>query len=103
MKIKTDDLEVKIDEKHIVSIYVTPKDFLPDAVYHVLVVKFLELSQDKICGDPALFQNQAQIGFDNMHYLRLGLVRIHNKRSLKVNMFFHTIFVIIEIGIYSCV
>ncbi|XP_033117996.1 uncharacterized protein LOC117117711 [Anneissia japonica] len=84
MNITTDNLEVKEDEVQTASIYVTPKTFLPDAVYSVLVVKFLDLSQDKAFNsNPELFANQAKIGFDNMHYLRLGVVYINDKRSLK--------------------
>ncbi|XP_033100711.1 uncharacterized protein LOC117104134, partial [Anneissia japonica] len=85
MKTKDDDrLEVKEDEKQTVSIYVTPKDFLPDAVYDILVVRFVSLSQENgCCDDPKLFQNQAKILFDDKHYLRLGRISIDNKRSLK--------------------
>ncbi|XP_033113448.1 uncharacterized protein LOC117114024, partial [Anneissia japonica] len=85
MKTRDDDrLEVKEDEKKTVSIYVTPKDFLPGAVYHVLVVRFVNLSQDKLqCEDPKLSRNQAEIGFDHKHYLKLGRISIDNKQSLK--------------------
>ncbi|XP_033109569.1 uncharacterized protein LOC117110847 [Anneissia japonica] len=88
MKTKDDDrLEVKEDEKQTVSIYVTPKDFLPDAVYDILVVRFVSLSQENgCCDDPKLFQNQAQILFDDKHYLRLGRISIDNKRSLKLEI-----------------
>ncbi|XP_033095735.1 uncharacterized protein LOC117100243 [Anneissia japonica] len=87
MKHKIDNLEIKKDEKQTVSVYVTPVDFLPDAVYSVLVVRFLDLSQDKACiGDRELFQNQAKIGFDNMHYLKLGVVCTENKRLLKLEI-----------------
>ncbi|XP_033127993.1 uncharacterized protein LOC117125574 [Anneissia japonica] len=88
MKTKDDDrLEVKEDEKQTVSIYVTPKDFLPDAVYDILVVRFVSLSQENgYCDDPKLFQNQAKILFDDKHYLRLGRISIDNKRSLKLEI-----------------
>ncbi|XP_033108300.1 uncharacterized protein LOC117109925 isoform X2 [Anneissia japonica] len=87
MKTKTENLEVKADDGRTVSIYVTPSDFLPDAVYDVLVVKFVDLSQDKCCHeDPKLFQNQAEIGLDDKHYLRLGRICIDNKQSLKLEI-----------------
>ncbi|XP_033098352.1 uncharacterized protein LOC117102238 [Anneissia japonica] len=88
MKTKNDDrLEVKEDDKQTVSIYVTPKDFLPDAVYDILVVRFVSLSQENgYCDDPELFQNQAKIIFDDKHYLRLGRISIDNKRSLKLEI-----------------
>ncbi|XP_033121140.1 uncharacterized protein LOC117120235, partial [Anneissia japonica] len=87
MSLKTGNLNVGKDDEQTVSVYVTPKDFLPDAVYNLLVVKFLDLSQDKACsGNPELFQNQAEIDFDDMHYLRLGFVCINNKRSLKLEI-----------------
>ncbi|XP_033125625.1 uncharacterized protein LOC117123725, partial [Anneissia japonica] len=88
MKTKDDDrLEVKEDEKQTVSIYVTPKDFLPDAVYDILVVRFVSLSQDKLqCEDPKLSRNQAEIGFDHKHYLKLGRISIDNKQSLKLEI-----------------
>ncbi|XP_033123161.1 uncharacterized protein LOC117121883 [Anneissia japonica] len=78
-----DRLEIKKDDKQTVSIYVTPKDFLPDAVYDVLVVRFVSLSQDRgFREDPKLFQNQAEIKFSDTHYLKLGRISIDNKPSL---------------------
>ncbi|XP_033103742.1 uncharacterized protein LOC117106490 [Anneissia japonica] len=80
-------LEIKKDNEQTVSIYVTPKDFLPDAVYDVLVVRFVSLSQDRGCrGDPKLFQNKAEIIFDDKHCVRLGRIFIDNKQSLKLEI-----------------
>ncbi|XP_033125618.1 uncharacterized protein LOC117123713 [Anneissia japonica] len=88
MKTKNDDrLEVKEDDKQTVSIYVTPKDFLPDAVYDILVVRFVSLSQDRgFCDDPELFQNKAEIIFDHKHCVKLGRIFIDNKQSLKLEI-----------------
>ncbi|XP_033112073.1 uncharacterized protein LOC117112952 [Anneissia japonica] len=88
MKTKTNDnLEIKKDEEKTVSIYVMPEVFLPDAVYNILVVGFVNLSQDKGCYyDPKLFQNQTKIGFDDKHYLSLGWISIDKKQSLKLEI-----------------
>ncbi|XP_033109294.1 uncharacterized protein LOC117110639 [Anneissia japonica] len=88
MKTKTNNrLEIKEDDEQTVSIYVTPKDFLPDAVYDILVVRFVNLSQDKgCCDDPNLFQNQSTIRFGDEHFLRLGRISIDNKPSLKLEV-----------------
>ncbi|XP_033111333.1 uncharacterized protein LOC117112366 isoform X1 [Anneissia japonica] len=89
MKTKPDErLEIKKDDEKTVSIYVTPKDFLPDAVYDILVVRFVNLSQDRGCfdGPKLLFQNKSEIGFDDNHYLRLGRIFIDSKQCLKLEI-----------------
>ncbi|XP_033099915.1 uncharacterized protein LOC117103472 [Anneissia japonica] len=88
MKTKPNNrLEIRKDDEQTVSIYVTPKDFLPDAVYDVLVVRFVSLSQDRgRRDDPKLFQNKAEIIFDDKHYVRLGRIYIDNKQSLKLEI-----------------
>ncbi|XP_033101203.1 uncharacterized protein LOC117104465 [Anneissia japonica] len=88
MKTKPNNrLEIRKDEEQTVSIYVTPKDFLPDAVYDVLVVRFVSLSQDRGYRDePKLFQNKAEIIFDRKHYVRLGRIYIDNKQCLKLEI-----------------
>ncbi|XP_033103743.1 uncharacterized protein LOC117106491 [Anneissia japonica] len=88
MKTEPDNrLEIKKDEEQTVSIYVTPKDFLPDAIYDVLVVRFVNLSQERGCfDDPELFQNKSEIVFDDEHYLRLGRIFIGSKQCLKLEI-----------------
>ncbi|XP_033127096.1 uncharacterized protein LOC117124873, partial [Anneissia japonica] len=80
-------LEIKKDDEQTVSIYVTPKDFLPDTVYNLLVVRFVSLCQDRGgFDDPKLFQNKSEIAFDDSHYLRLGRIFIDSKQCLKLEI-----------------
>ncbi|XP_071964200.1 uncharacterized protein [Antedon mediterranea] len=67
-----------------VSIYLTapnPTDFLPDAVYHMLIVEFLHLSKikERKSDDIQLFQNRSDFGFDN-HVVSFGAVE-HEDRN----------------------
>ncbi|XP_033115031.1 uncharacterized protein LOC117115375 [Anneissia japonica] len=86
MQINKEGLEVKEDEQQTVSIYVTPIDFLPDAVYNLLVVSFLDLMNDKgrSSDDVELFRNRSDFDLDDEHVVSLGAVKIKNRHALKV-------------------
>ncbi|XP_033097339.1 probable serine/threonine-protein kinase roco4 [Anneissia japonica] len=82
--VKDKNMEVEKDKKEMVSIYVTPTDFLPDAVYSVLVVAFVDLMKKKGRSDDAeLFQNRSDFDFDDDHLVSLGAVKIKNMHALK--------------------
>ncbi|XP_033124957.1 uncharacterized protein LOC117123215, partial [Anneissia japonica] len=81
------NMEVEKDKKEMVSIYVTPTDFLPDAVYSVLVVAFVDLIKKKGgSDDPKLFRNRSDFDFDDDHLVSLGAVKIKNMHALKLEI-----------------
>ncbi|XP_071964214.1 uncharacterized protein [Antedon mediterranea] len=77
---KKDFLKVKADDTQTVSIYLTPTDFLPDAVYNTLVVAFLELMTEKGSDDSEVFRNRSDFKFSN-HTVSLGSVRIYHEKE----------------------
>ncbi|XP_071964198.1 uncharacterized protein [Antedon mediterranea] len=74
------NLEVSKDDEQTVSVYLTPTDFLPDAVYHTLVVAFLEFMTEKGSDDSEVFRNRSDFKFSN-HTVSLGSVKISNKKE----------------------
>ncbi|XP_033120480.1 uncharacterized protein LOC117119735 isoform X1 [Anneissia japonica] len=88
MQINKEGLEVKEDEQQTVSIYVTPTDFLPDAVYNLLVVSFLDLMNDKgrSSDHVELFRNRSDFDLDDEHVVSLGAVKIKNRHALKIEI-----------------
>ncbi|XP_071944718.1 uncharacterized protein [Antedon mediterranea] len=86
MQTKKESLEVKMDEENMVSIYLTPTDFLPNAVYNTLVVAFLDLMEVKgRPGEPVVFQNCSEFDFKD-HGVNLGTVKIENRHALKLEI-----------------
>ncbi|XP_071944723.1 uncharacterized protein [Antedon mediterranea] len=86
MQTKKESLEVKTDEENMVSIYLTPTDFLPNAVYNTLVVAFLDLMEVKgRPGEPVVFQNRSEFDFKD-HGVNLGTVKIENRHALKLEI-----------------
>ncbi|XP_033103307.1 uncharacterized protein LOC117106076 [Anneissia japonica] len=84
--VKDKNMEVEKDNKEMVSIYVTPTDFLPDAVYSVLVVAFVDLMKEKGRSDYSkLFRNRSDFDFDD-HLVSLGAVKIKNMHALKLEI-----------------
>ncbi|XP_071944210.1 uncharacterized protein [Antedon mediterranea] len=78
-----ESLKVEKDEKHTLSMYLTPTDFLPNAVYNTLVVAFLYLMESKgRRGDQVVFQNRSDFDFGD-HEVRLGAVNIEHQRENK--------------------
>ncbi|XP_071965522.1 uncharacterized protein [Antedon mediterranea] len=77
---KKDFLKVKADDTQTVSIYLTPTDFLPDAVYNTLVVAFLELMTEKGSDDSEVFRNRSDFKFSN-HTVSLGSVKINHEKE----------------------
>ncbi|XP_071947615.1 uncharacterized protein [Antedon mediterranea] len=77
---KKDILKVTADDKQTVSIYLTPTDFLPDAVYNTLVVAFLELMTEKGIDDSEVFRNRSDFRFSG-HTISLGSVKINHERE----------------------
>ncbi|XP_033111224.1 uncharacterized protein LOC117112262 [Anneissia japonica] len=70
-----------------VSIYMASEDFIPDSVFHPLVVSLIGMVQDM--GYTAmleLFSNYANIRLGREHTLSLGPVVINNKPSLKLEI-----------------
>ncbi|XP_033106044.1 uncharacterized protein LOC117108191 [Anneissia japonica] len=87
MQVNKESLEVKKDEKQTVSVYVTPTDFLPDAVYNILVVAFLDLMKVKGKSSEAeLYQNCSDFDLDDDHLVSLGAVKIENRHALKLEI-----------------
>ncbi|XP_033102538.1 uncharacterized protein LOC117105484 [Anneissia japonica] len=88
MQINKEGLEVKEDEQQMISIYVTPIDFLPDAVYNLLVVSFLDLMNDKgrSGNNVELFRNRSDFDLDDDHVVSLGAVEIKNRHALKIEI-----------------
>ncbi|XP_071943869.1 uncharacterized protein [Antedon mediterranea] len=81
MKVDKERLEVtKDDNVQMVSIYLTPTDFLPDAVYHTLVVAFLELMTKADSDDPLVYRNRSDFNFKE-HRVSLGAVKINNAQE----------------------
>ncbi|XP_071945890.1 uncharacterized protein [Antedon mediterranea] len=86
MKTKKESLKVEMDKKNMVSIYLTPTDFLPNAVYNTLIVAFLDLMEVKgRPGEPVVFQNRSEFDFWD-HGVNLGTVKIENKHALKLEI-----------------
>ncbi|XP_071945904.1 uncharacterized protein [Antedon mediterranea] len=86
MKTEEESLEVETDKKNMVSIYLTPIDFLPNAVYNTLVVAFLDLMEEKNKdGDQLVSQNRSEFDFKD-HGVNLGTVKIENKHALKLEI-----------------
>ncbi|XP_071944294.1 uncharacterized protein [Antedon mediterranea] len=86
MKTEKESLEVETDKKNMVSIYLTPVDFLPNAVYNTLVVAFLDLMEEKNKdGDQLVSQNRSEFDFKD-HGVNLGTVKIENKHALKLEI-----------------
>ncbi|XP_071948782.1 uncharacterized protein [Antedon mediterranea] len=77
---KKDILKVTADDTQTVSIYLTPTDFLSDAVYHTLVVAFLELMTEKGSDDSEVFRNRSDFKFSG-HTLSLGSVKIYHEKE----------------------
>ena len=81
-------IEQDTDQK--VSIYIASKDFIPDSIFHPLVVSLIGMIQDMgYIASPELFSNKANIGLGHDHYLSLGQVVIANKSSLKVSCVYY--------------
>ncbi|XP_071960745.1 uncharacterized protein [Antedon mediterranea] len=92
MKVDNDtSLEVTKDDRQMVSVYLTPKDFLPDAVYHTLVAAFLELTD---CDNSQVFRNRSDFSFEG-HRVSLGAVKITRENekphAIKLEIFCLTI------------
>ncbi|XP_071959889.1 uncharacterized protein [Antedon mediterranea] len=81
MKVYTNtSLEVTKDDMQMVSIYLTPTDFLPEAVYHTLVVAFLELMTGTDSDDSQVFRNRSDFEFKD-HKVSLGAVQIKRENE----------------------
>ncbi|XP_071959876.1 uncharacterized protein [Antedon mediterranea] len=87
-------LQVTKDDRQRVSIYLTPTDFLSDAVYHTLVVAFLELMTETGSFDQNVFRNRSDFEFKD-HKVSLGAVEINRKKekphALKLEIYRRTI------------
>ncbi|XP_033115200.1 uncharacterized protein LOC117115453 [Anneissia japonica] len=88
MQVNKESLEVKKDEMQTISIFVTPTDFLPDAIYNMLVVAFLDLMRTKgrSCDHVNLFRNCSDFDLDDDHVVSLGEVKIANRHALKLQI-----------------
>ncbi|XP_071943908.1 uncharacterized protein [Antedon mediterranea] len=90
MKTEEKSLEVETDKQNMVSIYLTPVDFLPNAVYNTLVVAFLDLMEVKNKdGEQLVSQNRSEFDFKD-HGVNLGTVKIENKHALKLEITYLT-------------
>ncbi|XP_033113205.1 uncharacterized protein LOC117113862 isoform X1 [Anneissia japonica] len=87
LKRSKDNVSVEPDTAQMVSIYMASEDFIPDSVFHPLVVSLIGMVQDM--GYTAmleLFSNYADISLGLEHTLSLGPVVINNKPSLKLEI-----------------
>ncbi|XP_033111246.1 uncharacterized protein LOC117112287 [Anneissia japonica] len=87
LKRSKDNVSIEPDTAQMVSIYMASKDFIPDSVFHPLVVSLIGMVQDM--GYPAmleLFSKYADISLGLEHTLSLGPVVINNKPSLKLEI-----------------
>ncbi|XP_033105939.1 uncharacterized protein LOC117108102 [Anneissia japonica] len=87
LKRSKESLSIKPDTDETVSIYVASKDFIPDSVFHPLVVSLIRMIQDMgYMAKPQLFSNNAIITLGRDHILSIGPVVIDNKPSLKLEI-----------------
>ncbi|XP_033107194.1 uncharacterized protein LOC117109067 [Anneissia japonica] len=87
LKRSKDDVFIEHDTAQMVSIYMASEDFIPDSVFHPLVVSLIGMVQDM--GYTAmleLFSNYANIRLGLEHTFSLGPVVINNKPSLKLEI-----------------
>ncbi|XP_033116588.1 uncharacterized protein LOC117116620 [Anneissia japonica] len=87
LKRSKDNVSIEHDTAQMVSIYMVSEDFIPDSVFHPLVVSLIGMVQDM--GYTAmlqLFSNYAEISLGLEHTLSLGPVVINNKPSLKLEI-----------------
>ncbi|XP_033103962.1 uncharacterized protein LOC117106672 [Anneissia japonica] len=87
LKRSTDNMAIKSDSDQMVSIYMASEDFIPDSIFHPLVVSLIGMVQNM--GYKAkleLFSNYANIWLGHDHTLSLGPVVIDNKPSLKLEI-----------------
>ncbi|XP_033103157.1 uncharacterized protein LOC117105960 [Anneissia japonica] len=87
LKRSKDNVSIEHDTAQMVSIYMASEDFIPDSVFHPLVVSLIGMVQDM--GYTAmleLFSNYANIRLGLEHSLSLGPVVINNKPSLKLEI-----------------
>ncbi|XP_033125549.1 uncharacterized protein LOC117123655 [Anneissia japonica] len=87
LKRSKDNVSIQLDTAQMVSIYMASEDFIPDSVFHPLVVSLIGMVQDM--GYTAmleLFSNYANIRLGREHTLSLGPVVIDNKPSLKLEI-----------------
>ncbi|XP_033116369.1 uncharacterized protein LOC117116441, partial [Anneissia japonica] len=87
LKRSKDNVSIQLDTAQMVSIYMASEDFIPDSVFHPLVVSLIGMVQDM--GYKAmleLFSNYANIRLGLEHSLSLGPVVINNKPSLKLEI-----------------
>ncbi|XP_033115598.1 probable serine/threonine-protein kinase roco5 [Anneissia japonica] len=87
LKRSKDNVSIEHDTAQMVSIYMASEDFIPDSVFHPLVVSLIGMVQDM--GYTAmlqLFSNYANIHLGLEHTLSLGPVVINNKPSLKLEI-----------------
>ncbi|XP_033116454.1 uncharacterized protein LOC117116502 [Anneissia japonica] len=87
LKRSKDNVSIQLDTAQMVSIYMASEDFIPDSVFHPLVVSLIGMVQDM--GYTAmleLFSNYANIRLGLEHTLSLGPVVINNKPSLKLEI-----------------
>ncbi|XP_033116591.1 uncharacterized protein LOC117116625 [Anneissia japonica] len=85
LKRSKESLSIKPDTDGMVSIYMASEDFIPDSIFHPLVVGLIRMVQDMgYTAKLELFSNNAIIALGRDHILSLGPVVINNKPSLKV-------------------
>ncbi|XP_071945430.1 uncharacterized protein [Antedon mediterranea] len=79
-------MSIERDPDHVVSVYIASNDFLPDSIFHLLVVSLIEMTQEKECTThaPTLFSNKITVCLEHDHDLSLGQVTISNKYALKL-------------------
>ncbi|XP_033115603.1 uncharacterized protein LOC117115784 [Anneissia japonica] len=87
LKRSTDNMAIKSDSDQMVSIYMASEDFIPDSIFHPLVVSLIGMVQDMgYTAKLELFSNYANICLGCHHTLSLGPVVIDNKPSLKLEI-----------------
>ncbi|XP_033112389.1 probable serine/threonine-protein kinase qkgA [Anneissia japonica] len=87
LKRSKESLSIKPDTDGMVSIYMASEDFIPDSIFHPLVVSLIRMVQDMgYTAKLELFSNNAIIALGRDHILSLGPVVINNKPSLKLEV-----------------
>ncbi|XP_033120735.1 uncharacterized protein LOC117119863 [Anneissia japonica] len=87
LKHSADNMAIKSDSDQMVSLYMVSEDFIPDSIFHPLVVSLIRMVQDMgYMAELELFSNYANIRLGRDHTLSLGPVVIDNKPSLKVGL-----------------
>ncbi|XP_033121382.1 uncharacterized protein LOC117120467 [Anneissia japonica] len=87
LKLSDNSMDIQPDTDQMVSICMASEDFLPDSIFHTLVVSLIGMVQDMgYTVVPQLYRNMAVIHLGYDHLLRLGQIVINNKLSLKLEI-----------------